>query len=171
MTVRAVATPGGRVEFTDVGYDPQGTVLHAGHPLHDPILLDEVETILRAASLVNNAALLLLGGKWTIQGAPTEGALQAAARKFGLQKKDLEGRYLRREEVPFSSSRKLMSTAHEDTTRDEHVLIFSKGAPDVLLARCTSEQSLTLYHVSSGTHRPGNAIESQTGDDNHIRVR
>src|SRR6185312_13814495 len=43
MTVRIVATPSGRVEFTGAGYDPQGTVLHAGHPLHDPILLDEVE--------------------------------------------------------------------------------------------------------------------------------
>jgi Ca2+-transporting ATPase len=140
MTVRAVVTISGRVDFTGVGYDPRGAVLQAGQPLTDPILLDEVETALRAAYLVNNATLLYLDGIWTIQGDPTEGALLVAAHKVGLQEEDLEGRYPRRGEVPFSSERKLMSTAHEDMTRSERMLIFSKGAPDVLLARCAYEQ-------------------------------
>jgi Ca2+-transporting ATPase len=140
MTVRAVVTASGRADFTGVGYDPRGTVLQAGQPLDDPILLDEVETALRAAYLVNNAALLYLDGKWTIQGDPTEGALLVAAHKVGLQEEDLEGRFPRRGEVPFSSERKLMSTAHEDKALSERVLIFSKGAPDVLLARCAYEQ-------------------------------
>src|SRR5205085_8598462 len=99
-----------------------------------------VETALRAAYLVNNAALLYLDGKWTIQGDPTEGALLVAAHKVGLQEEDLEGRFPRRGEVPFSSERKLMSTAHEDIARSERMLLFSKGAPDVLLARCAYEQ-------------------------------
>src|SRR5207249_2797007 len=46
----------------------------------------------------------------------------------------------RRGEVPFSSERKLMSTAHEDMARSERMLLFSKGAPDVLLTRCAYEQ-------------------------------
>ncbi len=109
-------------------------------PLTDPLLLDEVETALRAAYLVNNAALLYLDGKWTIQGDPTEGALLVAAHKVGLQEADLEGRFPRRGEVPFSSERKLMSTAHEDMVQSERMLLFSKGAPDVLLTRCAYEQ-------------------------------
>lgn len=141
MTVRAVVTASGRVDFTGVGYDPRGTVLQAGQPLTDPVLLDEVETALRAAYLVNNATLLSLNGRWTIQGDPTEGALLVAAHKVGLQEEDLEGRFPRRGEVPFSSERKLMSTAHEDRARSEHMFIFSKGAPDVLLARCAYEQA------------------------------
>ncbi len=140
MTVRTMTTASGRVDFTGVGYNPRGTVLQAGQPLTDPILLDEVETTLRAAYLVNNAALLYLDGKWTIQGDPTEGALLVAAHKVGLQEEDLEGRFPRRGEVPFSSERKLMSTAHEDIVQSERMLIFSKGAPDVLLARCAYEQ-------------------------------
>jgi P-type Ca2+ transporter type 2C len=140
MTVRAVTTASGRVDFTGVGYDPRGTVLQAGQPLTDPLLLDEVETALRAAYLVNNASLLYLDGKWTIQGDPTEGALLVAAHKVGLQEEDLEGRFPRRGEVPFSSERKLMSTAHEDIAQSERMLLFSKGAPDVLLARCSYEQ-------------------------------
>jgi Ca2+-transporting ATPase len=140
MTVRAVVTASGRVDLTGVGYDPQGSALQAGQPLDDPVLQEEVETALRAASLVNNATLLSLDGAWTIQGDPTEGALLVAAHKVGLQEEDLEGRFPRTAEVPFSSERKLMSTVHKDTMRSERMMIFSKGAPDVLLARCVSEQ-------------------------------
>jgi Ca2+-transporting ATPase len=140
MTVRAVVTASGRVDFTGVGYDPRGSALHAGQPLADAIMLEEVKTALRAAYLVNNATLLCRDGSWTIQGDPTEGALLVAAHKVGLEEEDLEGRFPRTAEVPFSSERKLMSTAHRDASRDEHMLIFSKGAPDVLLARCAFEQ-------------------------------
>jgi hypothetical protein len=42
-------------------------------------------------------------------------------------------------EVPFSSERKLMSTVHRDTTQGERLIVFTKGAPDVLLTRCTQE--------------------------------
>jgi Ca2+-transporting ATPase len=140
MTVRAVVTASGRVDFTGIGYDPQGSALYIGRPLVDPILLEELQTALRAAYLVNNATLLSLHGTWTIQGDPTEGALLVAAHKVGLQEEDLEGRFPRTGEAPFSSERKLMSTAHQDTTRSGHMMIFSKGAPDVLLARCAYEQ-------------------------------
>jgi Ca2+-transporting ATPase len=42
-------------------------------------------------------------------------------------------------EVPFSSERKLMSTVHSEANREESLFAFTKGAPDVLLARCTLE--------------------------------
>jgi Ca2+-transporting ATPase len=140
MTVRTVITPSGSVDFTGAGYDPKGMVLQNGQAISDPLLEEEVKTALRAAYLVNNAALLSLDGTWTIRGDPTEGALLVAAHKLGLHEEDLEERFPRRGEVPFSSERKLMSTVHEDRTRQEYRLIFSKGAPDVLLAHCTYEQ-------------------------------
>lgn len=140
MTVRAAVTASGRVDFTGAGYDPHGSALHAGQPLTNPLLLEEVKSALRAAYLVNNATLLCRDGAWTIQGDPTEGALLVAAHKVGLQEEDLEGRFPRLAEAPFSSERKLMSTSHKDPERDEHMLLFSKGAPDVLLARCAYEQ-------------------------------
>jgi P-type Ca2+ transporter type 2C len=43
-------------------------------------------------------------------------------------------------EVPFSSERKLMSTVHADTQRPGQAVMFAKGAPYVLLARCSHEQ-------------------------------
>ena len=78
-------------------------------------------------------------GRWTVQGDPTEGALIVAARKAGLEDEALDARFERVGEVPFSSERKLMSTIHTDAERQERLLVFTKGAPDVLLARCSQE--------------------------------
>ena len=62
-----------------------------------------------------------------------------AARKAGLEGKALDARLERVGEVPFSSERKLMSTVHSDAEREERLLVFTKGAPDILLARCSQE--------------------------------
>jgi Ca2+-transporting ATPase len=42
-------------------------------------------------------------------------------------------------EVPFSSERKLMSTTHRDAEHEGRAVVFAKGAPDVLLTRCTGK--------------------------------
>jgi Ca2+-transporting ATPase len=74
-----------------------------------------------------------------VQGDPTEGALIVAARKAGLAQETLNARLKRVGEVPFSSERKLMSTVHTDAERQERLLVFTKGAPDILLANCSHE--------------------------------
>jgi Ca2+-transporting ATPase len=73
-------------------------------------------------------------------GDPTEGALKVAAVKAGLSPEQLHARFARVGEIPFSSERKLMSTAHADAAEDGRTVLLVKGAPDVLLARCRSEQ-------------------------------
>jgi Ca2+-transporting ATPase len=67
--------------------------------------------------------------------------LIVAARKAGLEQELLDTRFARIGEVPFSSERKLMSTIHSDAERQERLVAVTKGAPDVLLARCTRELS------------------------------
>ncbi len=141
MMVRAVVTASGRVELSGSGYDPRGAAGHRdGKPLEDPALLEEVDRTLAAGHLANNAALVERGGRWTVAGDPTEGALVVAARKVGHAAGALDRRFPRVGEVPFSSERKLMSTAHSDVEDEERLVVFSKGAPDVLLARCTEER-------------------------------
>ncbi|HTM23572.1 MAG TPA: cation-translocating P-type ATPase [Vicinamibacterales bacterium] len=139
MTVREVVTASGRVMFGGSGYAPVGDVNPVvGGPIEGSLRL-ELDRALAVADRANNAALQQHEGRWTIQGDPTEGALIVAARKAGLQANALTTRFVRVGEVPFSSERKLMSTVHTDTDRRERVLVFTKGAPDILLGRCTGE--------------------------------
>ncbi|MEX2141780.1 MAG: cation-translocating P-type ATPase [Pirellulales bacterium] len=139
MTVRAVVTASGRVQLGGTGYGPEGDVqIAGGAPLEGPLRV-ELERALTAADRANNSVLQERDGHWTVQGDPTEGALVVAAHKAGLAEKALDARFERVGEVPFSSERKLMTTVHTDADRQERLLVFTKGAPDVLVARCVQE--------------------------------
>jgi Ca2+-transporting ATPase len=139
MTVRVVVTASGRVSFGGSGYAPFGEVRAEGGGPVEGGLRVELERALAAADRANNAAVQEEDGRWTVQGDPTEGALIVAARKAGLRPEELDKRLPRVGEVPFSSERKLMSTIHRDTTQEHRGIVFTKGAPDVLLTRCTFE--------------------------------
>jgi Ca2+-transporting ATPase len=139
MTVRVVITASSRIRFGGTGYAPEGEVACEGGGAIEGAFAVELERTLSAADRVNNAVLQEHGGRWTVQGDPTEGALIVAARKAGLTEAALTTRFARLAELPFSSERKLMSTVHSDAERQERVLAFTKGAPDILLARCTRE--------------------------------
>ena len=121
--------------MSGTGYAPEGEVRRerGAEPI-DGALRVELERALAAADRANNAVLQERDGRWTVQGDPTEGALIVAARKAGLEHEALDARFARVGEVPFSSERKLMSTVHTDAERQERLLVFTKGAPDVLLA-------------------------------------
>jgi len=139
MIVRTVVTPSGRVDLSGDGYRPEGTLEMDGRPVTDPVLREEVRKALRAAHMANNARLVHENGRYAIRGDPTEGALLVAARRAGLTDAELDERFPRVGEVPFTSERKLMSTAHVDQEK-ERLIVFTKGAPDILLARCDYER-------------------------------
>ncbi len=67
-------------------------------------------------------------------GEPTEAALVAYALKLGLNKNEMLETAPRVGEAPFDSSRKMMSTLHKTS---DGILQCTKGAPDVVLGRCT----------------------------------
>lgn len=66
-------------------------------------------------------------------GDPTEVALINYADKNNLDYKKLRKKYNRLNELPFDSDRKLMSTINKV---DDEVVMFTKGAPDVVFSRC-----------------------------------
>ncbi|WP_182526616.1 cation-translocating P-type ATPase [Nocardioides dongkuii] len=137
MTIQRIVTASGTAEVSGVGYRPQGEVRSDGLPLHGA-QLQEARLVLGAGSLANDAQLAERAGAWEIVGDPTEAAFLVAARKLEGTTEEMR-RLERRAEIPFTSDRKMMSTLHEnpgDGTR----LVLSKGAPDVLLARCTQQQ-------------------------------
>jgi Ca2+-transporting ATPase len=141
MTVRTIVTASGRVTFEGSGYGPSGEVRRGpdGRDAADDALREELHRVLSAADRANNASIQTRDGRWTVQGDPTEGALLVAARKAGLDPQALDRRLPRVGEVPFSSERKLMSTIHRDMEQQDCGVVFTKGAPDVLLARCSRE--------------------------------
>ncbi len=72
-----------------------------------------------------------------IQGDPTETALYEAARDAGFPKPEVEKKFPRVGEIPFSSERGKMTTLHR--AKGGELLVFMKGAPERVLSRCTQE--------------------------------
>ena len=86
-------------------------------------------------------------------GDPTETALVVAAARAGLRREKVEALLPRVAEIPFDSERKLMSTAHRVSPSlggsaealpicaGSPYVLCTKGAPDLLLARCAREDT------------------------------
>ncbi len=68
------------------------------------------------------------------EGEPTECALVNYAYSLGHAKQTLEEKAPRVGEVPFDSDRKMMTTLHK---MGNAFMQYTKGAPDVVLSRCT----------------------------------
>jgi len=130
MTVRKIFVDGKIVEVTGTGYTPKGDFLLNGKKL-DVEKEDDLRLLLGAATLCSNASY---NGE-TVIGDTTEGALIVAAGKAGLWKEELEKKYPRIHEVPFTSERKRMTTVHK--VGDGKAFAYVKGAPEVVLERCS----------------------------------
>ncbi len=137
MTVRAIVTASGRARVSGAGYSPEGDIVGDRGDALEGALCQEVERVLQAVDHANNAVLQERDGRWIVHGDPTEGALLVAAMKCGMNR--LRARSPRVGEVPFSSERKLMSTVHGEPGREDELVVFTKGAPEVVLARCSYE--------------------------------
>lgn len=133
MTVRKIFFNDEIIDVTGVGYEPKGKFLKN----KEVICIDEFLNLLLKASLLCNDAKLEKNGKsWRIIGDPTEGALIVLAMKAGLSQEKIKKEYPRIGEIPFTSERKLMTTIHL-TPKEGKKIAFVKGAPEVLLEKCT----------------------------------
>ncbi len=94
--------------------------------LHSPQFL-----LLQALALSNDAQM---DAEKNVIGDPTEIALFSFAKEKGFDKKELEGRFSRVEEVPFDSERKCMTTIHKWA---DGFVSFTKGAVESLLEKST----------------------------------
>ena len=73
-------------------------------------------------------------GKADISGDPTEVAIVEECYNLGKSKKSLYNQFERISDIPFDSSRKMMTTIHKMENRYR---IITKGAPDVLIKKCS----------------------------------
>ena len=139
MTIQRIVTRSGAVTVSGIGYEPEGDLTAEGEPLQIGPLRSEARAVLGGGSLANDAILRQEEGAWVVHGDPTEAAFLVAERKLGTTEERSE-RFTRRGEIPFSSERKLMSTLEADAAHEGEILLMTKGAPDILLARCTRER-------------------------------
>jgi Ca2+-transporting ATPase len=146
MTVQRVMTASGRCDITGIGYTPDGRAEYASIELTTGSLRHELRAVLTGGSLASNAQLKQDDdGRWIIHGDPTEAAFLVADLKLtrmvgSLENETLSGgrdRFERIGEIPFTSQRKMMSVLMENHSDKDTHLLFTKGAPDVLLSLCT----------------------------------
>ncbi len=93
---------------------------------------EDEKRLATAMALCNDAEMDESG---EITGEPTEAALVAWAAKLELKKNTLKSELVRCGEAPFDSGRKMMSTLHKTANG---VSQFTKGAPDVVIEKCTT---------------------------------
>lgn len=140
MTIKQTVTASGNTHVSGVGYAPEGKIHHNDKELCCGPVHSEHVLLLRGGSLAGNAELQLQeDGTWVVQGDPTEAAFLVAERKLDAPAHSKE-RFERVAEIPFTSERKMMSVLVIDHERGNERLLISKGAPDVLLGRCTRVQ-------------------------------
>jgi magnesium-transporting ATPase (P-type) len=152
MTIERVVTPSAEVVVTGSGYRPEGELQLDGRPLEEPLLLDEVRLVLGGGSLANDASLRHTEAGWAIQGDPTEAAFLVAEAKIGFTD-ERRARFERVADIPFTSERKMMSALATDLEQDGRVAMVTKGAPDVLLERCTHERVGGVVRELTGARR------------------
>ncbi|MBI5035959.1 cation-translocating P-type ATPase [Candidatus Micrarchaeota archaeon] len=120
MTVRKLFVDSEELQVSGSGYSTKGEI--SGRK-------GEVLDLLLKAALLCNSASLQSGAV----GDPTELALVVLAEKAGVGEASRKQNPLVRE-FPFTSERKMMSTINTDGSRK---IMFSKGAPEVLIDRCS----------------------------------
>lgn len=140
MTVERICVNKQIFKVTGAGYSPSGEFFKEDKKASvDDIHL---QVLLLGAVLCNDADFYNESEKWKIKGDPTEAALLVAAAKAGLNKVELDQKYPRLTEIPFSSERKRMTIlskleANSSSFPVKGLIAFSKGAPEVILGSCT----------------------------------
>lgn len=65
-TIRRIRTASGEIEFTGVGYRPEGTAQVGDQKPTDPALIHEARMVIAGGSLANDAQLAQRDGEWEI---------------------------------------------------------------------------------------------------------
>ncbi|HEY7247400.1 MAG TPA: HAD-IC family P-type ATPase [Xanthobacteraceae bacterium] len=143
MMVVSAVTAESAYQVTGNGYAPKGEVNKDGKPAgKEPVL----GLMGRVSMLCNDAELFEEEGAWKVEGDPTEGALYPFASKLGLDRKTEQAALPRIDAIPFESEHKFMATLHK--AAKGKVLLFVKGAPEVILDHCDRQQ------MSGGPPKP-----------------
>lgn len=114
--------------------DKTGTLtqnkMHVVSSYADGKLKNKNQELMRGFALCNDARVQ----QGEILGEPTEVALLGFCEAEGMHKEQEDLLYVRINEIPFDSNRKLMTTIHH---HDRQYIAFTKGAMEKVLSLCT----------------------------------
>jgi len=143
MTVRKIYSGSRFFEISGEGYSPVGD-FHENGELADPppflISLLKASVLCSDASISQDSIYL----NWKASGDTTEAAMLTAAAKADLVKSELDSKYPRIDEIPFSSETKRMLTLHKYPDGN---IVYCKGAPEIILRTCS-------YYLGSDGIKP-----------------
>ncbi|MCR4284603.1 MAG: cation-transporting P-type ATPase [archaeon] len=132
MTVKNIFCDNQLFEVSGAGYEATGDFLCNNKKI-DIKKNNSLNLLLKAGVLCNDSKIERKGtnNEYLMRGTPTEAALLIASAKAGIFRDDLN--FLRGEEIPFNSERKIMSVAIKEKDGN---YVYSKGALEVLLKNC-----------------------------------
>lgn len=127
MTVTHFYTNGQYYEVSGLGYSPQGEITALSDQKANQ---SSYSAFVTGALLCNESTLKEIEGEFVPFGNPTEIALTVLGQKIGRTKDQLLETHEFIRTLPFTSDRKMMSVI---VKKGENYLLYSKGAPDVLI--------------------------------------
>jgi P-type Ca2+ transporter type 2C len=136
MVVQQIETLTRSMTVTGQGYDPTGDFIHQDRSV-DTNDYPEVNGLLFACVLCNDARLQYKEGSWQIIGDPTEGALISLAGKAAVDRDANHAQFPRVAELPFDSDRQRMSVVCQQANGN---FAYCKGSPERILERCSYVQ-------------------------------
>lgn len=136
MTVTALYLAEGAVTISPADEQGRGR-FEAGGRAVDPLSRPVLKRALEVCVLCNNASIQQKeDGSWVGVGDPMEVALLAAARKAGLDEKEINARFPEEREEAFDSESKKMATFNR---ADDRYRVAVKGALEEVLKVCSQE--------------------------------
>lgn len=121
--------------------DKTGTLTKNEMRVKEIIAGDKAQHDMLIGSIVCNSASLVLkvdGTNFDVLGDTTEGALLLWAQENGKEIELVRKEGLLLHEIPFSLARRIMSVVWQN---GQNITMYTKGAPEVVLARCTLSDS------------------------------
>jgi calcium-translocating P-type ATPase len=124
MAVVEVWMPGGRAVVEGTGYEPVAVAR-----CEPPAAADALQEVARVAARCSTGRAIEEGGRWIARGDPMEAALDALARRVGIDRDADERETPETRRFPFDARRRRMSVVAGNR-------LLVKGAPDAVLPRC-----------------------------------
>jgi len=133
LTAVEIRMPDGQVfSLSGQGFSPDGEVLLDDRPV-DIAACPELEELLRAATLCNEADLHRRNGEWTWRGDPTDIALLTMAHKAGLKRESILAQHPQVAAIAFEPEYRYAASFHSFGAATQ---VFVKGAPERVAAMC-----------------------------------